>query len=105
MGYRQLHAVVAVVLNFHAKTELETLQSGAGRPPLGRPAWDFVRFTPTFSWALLSSLDGGGWLRRFEAEICRPAGLGLAHLGLPFHRHLDQRVHAVYSGVPGQRSR
>ena len=38
LAERQLYAVVAVVLNFHAKTELETLQSGAGRPLLGRPA-------------------------------------------------------------------
>jgi len=28
--------------------------------------------------------------------------VGLAHLGLPFHRHLDPRVHEVYSGAPGQ---
>ena len=27
------------MLVFHAKPGLETLQSGAGRPPLGRPAW------------------------------------------------------------------
>ena len=32
-----------------------------------------------------------------------PAGLGLAHLGLPFHRHLDPRVHEVHSGAPGQK--
>ena len=36
LAERQLYAVVAVVLNFHTKTELETLQSGAGRPLLGR---------------------------------------------------------------------
>ena len=41
-------------------------------------------------------------MRQFEAEICRPAGLGLAHLGLLFHQHLDPRVHEVYSGAPGQ---
>ena len=34
LAERQLYAVVAVVLNFHAKAELETLQSGAGRPLL-----------------------------------------------------------------------
>ena len=27
-----------------------------------------------------------------------PAGLELAHLGPPFHRHLEQRVHEVHSG-------
>jgi len=32
-----------------------------------------------------------------------PADLGLAHLGLPFHRHLDPRVHEVHSGAPGQK--
>ena len=31
-----------------------------------------------------------------------PAGLGLAHLGLPFHRHLDPHVYEVHSGVPAQ---
>ena len=35
---RQLEAVVIVVLNLHAKPEPEWLQSGAGRPLLGRPA-------------------------------------------------------------------
>ena len=29
-----------VVLNFHTKAEVERLQSGAGRPLLGRPAWE-----------------------------------------------------------------
>ena len=29
----------AVELSFHAKTQPEGLPSGAGRPPLGRPAW------------------------------------------------------------------
>ena len=32
----------------------------------------------------------------------RPAGLDLAHLGLPFHRHLDPHVYEVHSGVPAQ---
>ena len=53
LAERQLYAVVAVVLNFHVKTELETLQSGACRPLLGQLAWDFVRYAPTFSWTLL----------------------------------------------------
>ena len=30
---------MTVVLSLHAKSGLETLQSGAGRPPLGRQAW------------------------------------------------------------------
>ena len=33
----------------------------------------------------------------------RPAGLGLVRFGLPFHRHLDQRVHEVHSGAPSQK--
>ena len=33
----------------------------------------------------------------------RPAGLGLAHLGLPFDRHLDPHVYEVHSGVPAQK--
>ena len=33
----------------------------------------------------------------------RLAGLGLARLGLPFHRHLDQRVHEAHSGAPVQK--
>ena len=36
--YRQLQAGKVGVLVFHVKTGLEMLQSGAGRPPLGRPA-------------------------------------------------------------------
>ena len=42
-------------------------------------------------------------LRGFKAENCRPAGLGLAHLGLPFHRHLDPHVYEVHGGVPDQK--
>ena len=29
--------------------------------------------------------------------------VGLARLGLPFHRHLDPRVREVHSGVPAQK--
>ena len=35
--------------------------------------------------------------------LVRPAGLGSARLGLPFHRHLDPRVHEVHRGVPAQK--
>ena len=35
---KHVASVVIVVLNFHAKPEPEWLQSGAGRPLLGRPA-------------------------------------------------------------------
>ena len=33
----------------------------------------------------------------------RPAGLGSARLGPPCHRLLDQHVHEVHSGAPGQK--
>ena len=61
------------MFNFHTKVDLETLQSGAGRPLLGRLAWDFLCLAPTFSWR--SSLDDGERLLQFKAEICRQAGL------------------------------
>ena len=35
LAEHQLYVVMAVVLNFHAKTELETPQSGAGYDTLG----------------------------------------------------------------------
>ena len=48
--------------------ELEMLQSGAGQPPLGRPAWDFLRLQPPFSWTLLISSWYRCGLHRFEAD-------------------------------------
>ena len=72
LGYRQLHAVVAVVLNFHAKSELETLQSGAGRPPLGRPASSGHRLFVDGLYCLLE-VDGRGLGPKHV--IVRPAGL------------------------------
>ena len=56
-----------------------------------------------------SPLDGGGSCFGLTLKLVgrpaspRPAGLGLAHLGLPFHRHLDPRVHEVHSGLPAQK--
>ena len=38
-----------------------------------------------------------------KLTVSRPAGLGLAYLGLPFHRHHDPRVHEVHSGISGQK--
>ena len=38
-----------------------------------------------------------------QPASARLAGLELAHLGPPFHRHLDQRVHKVHGGAPGQK--
>ena len=48
-AWRQLQAGKAVVLNFHAKGEHQTLTSGAGRPPLGRPAWGCGRVATAFA--------------------------------------------------------
>ena len=49
------------MLVFHAKPGLETLHSGAGRPPLGRLAWgsrhvatDFRTMALIFSWRWLT---------------------------------------------------
>ena len=39
----------------------------------------------------------------FKQNFYRPAGLGLARIGLPFHRYLDQRVHEAHSGAPVQK--
>ena len=37
-AWRRLQAGKAIVLNFHAKGGLQRMTSGAGQPPLGRPA-------------------------------------------------------------------
>jgi len=60
LAERQLHAVVAVVLNFHAKSELETPQSGAGRP--GDP----TIWPPTFCGRL--GLSSGSWWKRIGSK-------------------------------------
>jgi len=77
------------VLNFHVKPGLETLQSGAGRPPLGRPVWGCRHVAAAFRiTALITS-----WRRMAvgfapvlqllgRPAMGRPAGLPLAHLGL-----------------------
>ena len=54
--YRQLKVGKVSVLNFHVKPGLETLQSGAGRPPLGRPAWECFHVAAAFrTMALITS--------------------------------------------------
>ena len=45
------------MLNFHTKGELQRLPGGAGRPPLGWPAWGLRHLAPTFS-GLLGSSSG-----------------------------------------------
>ena len=78
-----------VVLSFHAKSQPERLPSGAGRPPLGRPAWGSCHvatdlrtvalITPwrrlTVGLASVAQLLG-------RPALGRPAGLPLAHLSL-----------------------
>src|SRR6185503_18444710 len=84
---------MTVVLSFHAKPQPERLPSGAGRPPLCRPAWgsrhmatDLQTVALIFSWrrlvvALVPRLPVLG-----RPAWGRPAGLPLAHLGLMFCR-------------------
>ena len=54
---------------FPREDELEMLQSGAGRPLLGRSAWDFLHLAPTFSWTLLIFSGCRCRLLGFNAEI------------------------------------
>ena len=81
--YLRLQAGTLVVLNFHTKLGLETLQSGVGWPPLGRPAWGSCHVaTDLQTVALITSWR---WLAVGLASVLqllgRPAwvGLPLAH--------------------------
>ena len=49
---RQLHVGKMVTLIFHAKMELQRPPSGAGRPPLGWPAWGWGRVATIFAGTL-----------------------------------------------------
>ena len=49
---RQLHVGKLVVLVFHAKGEHQRPPGGAGRPPLGRPAWGCGHLATAFEWTL-----------------------------------------------------
>ena len=66
------------MLVFHAKTGLEGLQSGADRPPLGRPAWGCGDLATAFAWTLLIVFWGWYSLRGFNTRGCILAGLGEA---------------------------
>ena len=57
---RQLHAGKMVTLVFHAKMELQRPPSGAGRPPLGRPAWGCGHLATAFAWTSLI-IPSGRW--------------------------------------------
>ena len=69
LAEHQLYVVMAVVLNFHAKAELEMLQSGAGRP--GDP----TIWPPIFVDGLDCLLEVGGEGLGPKHVIDRPVGL------------------------------
>ena len=95
--WRQLEAVVAVVLNFHVKSGPEWLQSGAGRPSLGQPAWGCGHLATAFAWMSVIFSWSRCSLRSLNADKARPAGLPLACAGPPFHRH----YHLTLVIIPG----
>ena len=41
---------MTIELNIHVKPEPEWLQGGAGRPLLGRPAWECGHLATAFAW-------------------------------------------------------
>ena len=49
---RQLHVGKLAMLVFHAKGEHQRPPGGAGRPPLGWPAWGCGHLATTFEWTL-----------------------------------------------------
>ena len=69
---------MAVELNFHAKLGCETLQGGAGRPPLGRPAKGCGRLGTAFAWTSQIASWSRCSLRSWNAAKARPAGPGEA---------------------------
>ena len=78
-----------VVLSFHAKSQPERLPSGAGRPPLGRPAWGCRHVATAFqttalitSWRRLAV--GFASVLQLLGRLAwgRLAGLPVAHFGL-----------------------
>ena len=91
------------MLVFHAKPGHETMQSGAGRPGISA-IWP----PPLHGRSGLLQEVGSRYVVLKLKIVARPAsprpaGLGLAHLGLPFHRHLDPHVYEVHSGVLAQK--
>ena len=77
---RQLHTGKTVNLVFHAKVELQRPPSGAGQPPLGRPAWGCDHLATVLVWTSLIISWGRYSLRGFNAHSARPAGLREAGL-------------------------
>ena len=68
--WHRLEAVVTIVLSFHAEPGLEWLQGGAGRPPLGRPAWGCGHLATTFSWMSVITLGSRCSLLGLYAGTC-----------------------------------
>ena len=64
-----------VVLNLHTKPEPEWLQSGAGRPLLGRPALDCGHLATAFAWTSLIASWSRCSLRCPKADKSRLVGL------------------------------
>ena len=87
-----MHAGKTVMLVFHAKVELQRPPSGAGRPPLGRPAWGCGLMASPLQGRSGSSLEVGNGCVAPTATVRgrpaspRPAGLVLAWLRLVLHQ-------------------
>ena len=62
-----------VVLDFHAKAGDETLESGAERPGLGRPAWPCLHVAPPSRGTVLI-VSGDRSFRRFDQPTPSWAG-------------------------------
>ena len=71
--YHRLKAGNTVVLDLHAKPQLEGLPCGAGRPPLGRSAWGCHHVSTAFR--IVPLIISWLWL---AVACARPTGLGEA---------------------------
>ena len=69
--------------------------AGLGIPPLGCRL-----FVDGLDWLL----EVGGKRLGPKHMIDRPVGLDLAHLGPPFHRHINQQLHILSQGSLGLES-
>ena len=63
------------MLDFHVKARDETLESGAERPSLGRPAWPYLHVSPP-SRGMILIASGGRSFRLFaQPSFFGPGGL------------------------------
>ena len=76
------------------------LQSRAGRPPLGRPAWGYGRVATAFEWtSLVASWRSVSWalgpdpIFLGRAAWGRLGGLPLEPVGPQFHRQVRSTLH------------